>query len=388
MIMSPDILRSRRTLPLPLLLLMSAITFMAILCELVPSGLLPVMARGMHVQLTQAGQLIGIYALASAVCGLPLVSFTVACNRKTLLLFLLGGFSLSNFIVAWAPDFNVALVGRALGGACAGTLWPMITAYGMTLAPVTAQGRAVTIIMGGITAGMAVGVPFLTFIGNYYGYRAAILILACLILLIAVLCFFYLPSVAGEKKAAANSPWTMLKNRGVLLVVLLTFLAVGANYGVYTFITDVVRDLGYPGVNQAQLLFGIGSIISVCLAIKLIDRYLPVLLIGIYVTGILVFLGFAQLGQIYLLDAGFLLWGISFGSLSSIFQTATSKQVSSGVAVANALQSASFNFSIMFGSFGAGKLLEQSNSKIMLYAAAVLLISGLLIALVNRRKMT
>lgn len=204
MTMTPDILRSRRTLPLPLLLLMSTITFMAILCELVPSGLLPVMAEGMNVKLTQAGQLIGIYALASAVCGLPLVSLTVACNRKTLLLFLLGGFSLSNFIVAWAPDFNVALVGRALGGACAGTLWPMITAYGMTLAPVTAQGRAVTIIMGGITAGMAVGVPFLTFIGNYYGYRAAILILACLILLIAVLCFFYLPSVAGEKKGGGQ----------------------------------------------------------------------------------------------------------------------------------------------------------------------------------------
>ena len=80
--------------------LMASVTFVGILSELVPSGVLPQMTEGLGVSESRVGFLVGVYALASAVCAIPLVSATLAVNRKKLLMALLIGFAASNIIVA------------------------------------------------------------------------------------------------------------------------------------------------------------------------------------------------------------------------------------------------------------------------------------------------
>src|SRR5690554_6712346 len=79
--------------------LMASVTFVGILSELVPSGILPQMTEGLGIEETQVGFLVGIYALASALGAIPLISMTLAVNRKTLLLILLAGFAASNIVV-------------------------------------------------------------------------------------------------------------------------------------------------------------------------------------------------------------------------------------------------------------------------------------------------
>lgn len=298
---------------LGMLLLMSSITALAVLCELVPSGVLPEMAAAFGVSSATCGSLVGSYAITSAICGIPLVTLTVSANRKRLLCVLLIGFALSNCIVGGAGCFEVALVGRALGGACAGTLWPMITAYGMECVGAGNRGKAVTIIMSGITAGMAVGLPAITWLGTLSNYRVEFFALGIILCLVAALCWLFLPSIPGEARSRNNSIGTMLHNRGVLLVVALTFLAVGANYGAYTFISNLVQELagacggsgalagglaggagGLAGsvttiapltIEQAQLFFGIGSIISVVATLALIDKHLWLVTLAMFATG-------------------------------------------------------------------------------------------------------
>lgn len=374
-----------KTQQLFLLTLMASITFMAILCELVPSGILPLIADAFEVRLAVCGSLVGGYAIASALCGLPLVSLTVEWERKKLLLTLLSIFALSNLGMALVPSFVLLLVCRVIGGACAGTLWPMITAYGMQLAEDGKQGQAVTIIMSGITVGMSVGLPLLTAIGIQFGFRAEFLVMGCAIAGIALLCFRFLPAVLGEKRSKANSIVTILHNKGVLLVFALTFLAVGANYGAYTFVTQLVSASSYPSIGTAQLFFGVGCVISVLLTLRFIDGHLLPIMEGMFASGVVTMGLFAITQQDLLLHGAFFLWGLGFGSLSSIFQTATAHQVREGVAIANALQSASFNCSIMLGTTGAGILLEQLGVQAVVIAAAGILGAGLLFMLVNRR---
>ncbi len=76
--------------------LMASVTFVGILSELVPSGVLPQMTKDLSVSETQLGSLVGVYALASAICAIPLVSATLAVNRKNLQMALLAGFAASN----------------------------------------------------------------------------------------------------------------------------------------------------------------------------------------------------------------------------------------------------------------------------------------------------
>ena len=79
--------------------LMASVTFIGILSELMPSGILPQMTAGLGIEQTQVGFLVGIYALASAIFAIPLISMTLWVNRKILLMVLLAGFAVSNIVV-------------------------------------------------------------------------------------------------------------------------------------------------------------------------------------------------------------------------------------------------------------------------------------------------
>lgn len=99
--------------------LMASVTFVGILSELVPSGVLPRMTEDLGVSEAKIGFLVGVYALASAVCAIPLVSATLAVNRKQLLLVLLAGFAASNIVVAISGSYAVTVAFRIVGGVCA-----------------------------------------------------------------------------------------------------------------------------------------------------------------------------------------------------------------------------------------------------------------------------
>ena len=115
--------------------LMASVTFVGILSELVPSGILPQMTEGLGVEESQVGFLVGVYALASAIAAIPLISATLAFNRKTLLMVLLIGFAASNIVVGFSSSYAVIIAARIVGGICAGVMWPMIAAYGTRLVP-------------------------------------------------------------------------------------------------------------------------------------------------------------------------------------------------------------------------------------------------------------
>ena len=372
----------------PIFILMASVTFMAILSELVPSGILPELMTGLGISEAQAGTLVGFYAIASAIFAIPLISATVEFSRKKLLICLLIGFALSNVLVGFAPSYSFAIVGRVIGGVCAGVLWPMIAAYGMKLVDDEHKGLAVAVIMSGTTFGMSLGLPLVTLIGTKIGWRVEFLVISILIILIALGSHFMLPEVSGEKRVRANSPITLIKNKGVLIIILLTFISVVTNYGVYTYITNLVDSINYSGgIGFAQVLFGIGSILSVLIAGKIIDKHIKILCLLMLASSLLAFIFFGSLSSIsFMVHLGFILWGIGFGALVTLYQTAVARQVPSNAsAVATSLQSASFNFSIMIASSLGGAILASGNINNLLFLMAAILGIGLLVAILSKK---
>ena len=372
----------------PIFILMASVTFMAILSELVPSGILPELMTGLGISEAQAGTLVGFYAIASAIFAIPLISATVEFSRKKLLICLLIGFALSNVLVGFAPSYILAIVGRVIGGICAGVLWPMIAAYGMKLVDDEHKGLAVAVIMSGTTFGMSLGLPLVTLVGTNVGWRIEFLVIAILIILIALGSHFMLPEVSGEKRVRANSPLTLIKNKGVLIIILLTFISVVTNYGVYTYITNLVDSINYSGgIGFAQVLFGIGSILSVLIAGKIIDKHIKILCLLMLASSLLAFIFFGSLSSIsFMVHLGFILWGIGFGALVTLYQTAVARQVPSNAsAVATSLQSASFNFSIMIASSLGGAILASGNINNLLFLMAAILGIGLLVAILSKK---
>jgi predicted MFS family arabinose efflux permease len=370
--------------------LMSSVTFVGILSELVPSGVLPQMTEGLGVSESRVGFLVGVYALASAVCAIPLVSATLAVNRKKLLMALLIGFAASNIIVAVSSSYAVIIVCRILGGICAGVMWPMIAAYGTRLVPEHMHGKAITIIMSGNTLGISIGLPVMTTIGLRFGWRNEFLVLGLVVVVIAVLCQFVLPSLEGEKLSKSNSPLAVLKMAPIWIVLALTFLSVAAHYGIYTYITLLVELLDFAGgIGIAMLIFGIGSVISVIVSAKFIDAHLrPLIVVMLAIGGLSMAMLLAFKGTIGLSHLAFFLWGLAFGPLVTMYQTAVSKQVEEAKDVATSVQSSVFNLSIMVATGIGGLLLGASPEfgvKRIVYMSLACFVAATIIAFFSKR---
>ncbi len=342
--------------------LMASVTFVGILSELVPSGVLPQMTAGLGVEESEVGFLVGVYALASAIAAIPLVSATLAFNRKTLLIGLLVGFAASNIVVGFSSSHAVIIVARIAGGICAGVMWPMIAAYGTRLVPANKHGKAITVIMSGNTLGISVGLPAMTAIGLAFGWRSVFLVLGVIAAIIAVLSYFHLPAVKGEKPGKGSSLLAVLGMPSILIVLLLTLLSVVAFYGAYTYIALLVEVTGFTGgIGLALLIFGIGSVISVVLSAKYIDAYLrPLIVATLGVGGISMAMLLVFKGAVVISHVAFFLWGLGFGPLVTMYQAAVSKQVEKARDIATSVQSSVFNFSIMIATWVGGMLLNDS----------------------------
>lgn len=370
--------------------LMASVTFVGILSELVPSGILPQMTEGLGIEESQVGFLVGVYALASAIAAIPLISATLSFNRKGLLLALLVGFAVSNVVVGLSSSHAVIIAARIVGGICAGVMWPMIAAYGTRLVPEHMHGKAITVIMSGNTLGISIGLPAMTAIGLSFGWRSVFLVLGAIVAIIAVLSYFFLPSVQGEKLSRSNSPLAVLKMPSMLIVLLLTLLSVAAHYGIYTYITLLVELIGFVGgISVALLIFGIGSVISVVVSAKYIDAYLRpliVLMLGVGALSMAMFLAFK--GAIGTSHVAFFLWGLAFGPLVTMYQTAVTKQVDEARDIATSVQSSVFNLSIMIATWVGGMLLinfPASGVKLIVYMSLACFILAIIIAFLSKR---
>jgi len=303
-------------------------------------------------------------------------------NRKLLLLLLLIGFAICNIASALVHNYHLVLALRFLGGIAAGVMWPMIAAYGMRLVDPHQQGKAVAVIMAGNTLGISLGMPLMTSIGEKFGWRIEFIVLGLIVVLIAVLSIFMLPSTPGEKLTRSTSPFAMLKSKPILLIILLTFLGVCAHYGVYTYITQLVAEIEIAGgIEMALLVFGIGSLISIVIATKHIDKYLRELTVLMFLfIGIAMLIFYFFKGTIVISHIGFFLWGLSFGPLVTLFQAAVGNQVATAKDVAMSVQSCMFNLSIMITTWIAGVLLVKYGSMSLIWYAIILAVPGVIIS--------
>ncbi len=373
--------------PWLIMILMSSVTFVGILSELMPSGVLPKMMQELNLNEVQGGNLVGYYALASAIFSIPLISATMHYNRKLLLLLLLGGFAISNFIVALVSNYAVVVSMRVVGGICAGIMWPMIAAYGMRLVSSKQSGKAVAVIMAGTTLGISLGMPLMTWIGDNYGWRTEFIAISVIIVFIGVLSIIMLPSLKGEKLTREVSPFAMLKIKAVQMVILFTILGVVAHYGVYVYIASLVGTLQIAGgIEMVLVMFGLGSLVSVVIAIKYTDNHLQLLTILMFALLILAMAIFLIFGGAFgISHFGFFLWGISFGPLVALFQAAVGRQVDKAKDIATSIQSCMFNFSIMIASSIGGILLSKYLAMSLPLLSITLAVPGLILALAAKK---
>ena len=138
-----------------------------------PVSLLTPIASDLHVTEGQAGQAIAVSGIFAVLTSLFISSATRGVDRRSLLLWLTGLMIASGVIVAFAPNYPVFMVGRALIGVVIGGFWSMSTATVMRLVPEQDVPRALALLNGGNALATTIAAPLGSFLGQYIGWRGA-----------------------------------------------------------------------------------------------------------------------------------------------------------------------------------------------------------------------
>lgn len=241
---------------------LSAAAFVAVTTETMPTGLLPQISTGFHVDQARAGSLVAVYALVVAVGAIPLAIATNRLPRKALILFSLGAYAVSSLLIVATTSFRVAVLARVIGGVGHALFFAVGSAYATRLVAPQMVGRAIAAMQTGGSLALIAGVPLGTAIGLAAGWRSAFLALAVAGLALMAAAVRLLPPVRSSEPVSWGEALGGLRAPGLGIIAAVCVAGFAAHYTAFTYISPLLRrgGVGQSHLALVLLLFGLGGL--------------------------------------------------------------------------------------------------------------------------------
>ena len=240
------------------------------------AGILPEISASLSTSVGATGLVVSVFSLAYAV-GSPIVaSFSARWRRSTVLIGGLGVFALANLLSAVSPTLIILLASRILAALSAGLVAPASYALASTLGASRSRGKNLAVLGAGFTSAMVLGVPLGVFLSQYGGWRGSLIFVAVLGAIAAVSMFWAgVPESQSPKAAPALRDQLRVVAKAQTIFALAPFLIWSiANFGLYTFIAEILRrSLPATVVPLLLLLFGLGAVAGNFMGGVLSDRF-------------------------------------------------------------------------------------------------------------------
>lgn len=326
-------------------------------------GILPIVASTYNIEISVAGLLVSLFALAVAVSGPILPLLLSKYNRKMIMIISLGTFFICNVISAFAGSFWLVLVARVVPA----FLHPVYVSLSFVIASSSVSEKeapkAVAKVMVGVSAGMVLGVPVMSYIANLFSLEIAMLAFALVNLIALALTIIYVPSMLVKEKMSYGSQLKILKDINLWWALIAVILLNGANFGVYSYLADYLERvslLSTEFVSITLLIFGLANILGNVIAGKLLSQR-PLSFVGIYPFLLTVlFLVMLFLGNMGFVIMGIvLIWGILVGCAANINQYWITRVASNVPDFANALFLIATNVGTCIAAFVCGIFIDE-----------------------------
>jgi MFS transporter, DHA1 family, putative efflux transporter len=255
--------------------MLTLISFMVGTSQFVISGILDQVAASVEVSVSVAGQLITVYALATAI-GTPIFMVAIAnTDRRKQLLLALGIILLGVFSTLAFPGFGFLMISRAILGVGSGVF--VVTAYSVAakMAPPGRQAGAMSNIALGFSSSLVLGVPIGRVIASAYDWKVIFWGIGFFTLLGIFAVARLIPSMEGETPIPLGKQLSLLKNSKVVYALGVTlFVFIGysvVNTYSIPFLTSVIS-ISEEGVSIILFALGIASLLGSKLGGFLADR--------------------------------------------------------------------------------------------------------------------
>ncbi|WP_269305374.1 MFS transporter [Aeromicrobium sp. HA] len=231
--------------------------------EFVTMGLLPDVAESIDRDIPTTGHIISAYALG-VVVGAPLgVSLAARMPKRALLLWLLGGLAVGNALTAVADGYVPVMLARFVAGLPHGAYFGVASLVAASLVPSGRRGRAVSMVMMGLSAATVAGVPVSAWLGQALSWRAAYALVVVIAVVAAALVIVFVPHLPGDPSATIRGELGALREPAVIAAFLTGVVGFGGVFAMYSYIAPIVTDvvdLPSAVIPVFLLVFGLGSV--------------------------------------------------------------------------------------------------------------------------------
>ena len=343
-------------------------------------GILPEIADGFGISLTQAGSIVSLFAFAYGL-GTPfLAAYVGNYNRFRITMLGISLFALCNLICAIAVNYMVFLVFRILTAVVSGTVVSISMTYAEDVASIPEHIPGVIAgVFSGFSVASVVGVPIASTITQTFGWRAAFITIFVATLALLALLFVKLPRQNRLKAGSILEQFKLFLDKRISIGCAIVFLAGASTYCFYTYLTPIFQqELHIPDsmLSVALLIFGIAAITSNVssgqVANKTGIRMLP--LIYIIQTVCLLLLPIAThnliSGGLVLFILGVVMYLLN-SPLQMHFLKIATREHPACVNLASSLISVFFNFGIAAGSAMGGVIVKYAGLRFVGIGGAV-----------------
>ena len=337
--------------------------FAFVTTEFLPVGLLPRVAADLGVSPGTAGLMVTVPGVIAAISAPGLMLVAGRMDRRLVFLLLTALLLASNLISAFAPNFIVMLVGRALLGAALGGFWTLATAASGRLVQPKDSARAMATILTGVTCATVIGVPLGTFIASFASWRASFMATGVLVATALIAQFVFVPSLPSSAALRLNDLVSLLRRPHPRRSMLMVGLVFGAHFSSYTYITPFLlrnANLTMPTITWLLLGFGIIGFFSNFAVSSTVTRSLKISLgamisLLMFALILLPVLQHSSIGVFALVLA----WGVAFGALPLCFSIWIQRATPDSPEAGSALFVSIIQVAIAAGSLVGGIVVDQ-----------------------------
>jgi len=256
------------------LIVSSLAGFAFVTTELLPIGLLTVIAPDLDRSRSQVGLLVGGYAVVVVLASVPLTLLTRHIPRRGLLGVTLLLFAAANAVAALAPSYPVLAGARLVTALTQALYWSVAAPVVTGLFPVAVRGRVVALFSIGPAVGPVAGVPLGTWLGQQAGWRAAFVAMTVVGVVIAAAVAALIPSYPPAAGGAARG--TAPDRRSFLVLMVAVPIAITGFLTFNTYVTPFLLDVSrFADAALAPLLFvsGAAGVVGTVVVSRTLDAH-------------------------------------------------------------------------------------------------------------------
>lgn len=244
--------------------------------EFASMGLMPNMVASLGVTEPQVGHLISAYALG-VVVGAPLLAILGAgWTRKTLLLSLMGFYALGNLASALGPTYHSLLLFRFIAGLPHGAYFGVAALTAVAISPPHRRGRAVSIVMLGLTLAILIGNPLATWVGQLVDWRWIYAAVSMIAVATAVLLTVWLPAHVDGPKAKPLDELRAFNRLPVWQALGIGAIGFAGMFAVFSYLAPTMLEVtrvSAAWIPLGLVGFGVGGVVGNFAGGWLFDRF-------------------------------------------------------------------------------------------------------------------